>query len=581
MQSDNLSLPFIQPSQAQKHVTHNEALQRLDAVVQLSVKSASNIAPPANPTSGERYILPAGVTGVWSGSAGQLAVYENMAWQFYTPAEGWFAWVSDIDQLWVFDGTTWGEHVSDLQNVDMFGVNTTADATNRVAVASDAVLLTHTGAGHQLKVNKASAADTASLLFQTGWSGRAEMGTIGSDNFELKVSSDGTTFHTALQANTATGSVSFPAGVTGVTPEAFGTEAIPTTSYIASRGTDLVSNGTGLLGNAYNYPAEFAYDPVTTPNLPASFSFSGYYAGAMNMQELLAVDPNQIYQLSCYLRQESVSGNWAAYANGERHTQYMGLLCLDADQQEIQAFHHMRYKSGGSDSLTTLASPLAPGDTSVHLVDTSGWNDASTAHYNRGLIIFGHRNAAGFLYQDYSRIAAFDLFDIGGVNKTTNTLTLKTPFPVSMGNPDEADGVWPAGTQIANSTSGGTYKYSLLDGAVLPLTDTWYFAKSHMGGIDHSGSNVASNFPPGTAYVKPFWVPNYSNRAGGFSGYPDTGTTQRVWFAGISVKPETLALTSPVTSGATAGSFALHVPRPNLATGQVDITPAALSLTPL
>lgn len=33
----NLALPFILPAQAQKHVTHNEALQRLDALVQLVV----------------------------------------------------------------------------------------------------------------------------------------------------------------------------------------------------------------------------------------------------------------------------------------------------------------------------------------------------------------------------------------------------------------------------------------------------------------------------------------------------------------------------------------------------------------
>ena len=36
-QSANLQLPYIMPSQAQKHVTHNEAIRSLDAIVQLSV----------------------------------------------------------------------------------------------------------------------------------------------------------------------------------------------------------------------------------------------------------------------------------------------------------------------------------------------------------------------------------------------------------------------------------------------------------------------------------------------------------------------------------------------------------------
>lgn len=46
-QTARLRLPYILPSQAQKHVTHNEALQRLDAIVQLVVKDVV-AAPPDN-----------------------------------------------------------------------------------------------------------------------------------------------------------------------------------------------------------------------------------------------------------------------------------------------------------------------------------------------------------------------------------------------------------------------------------------------------------------------------------------------------------------------------------------------------
>jgi hypothetical protein len=43
---------------------------------------------------------------------------------------------------------------------------------NRLSVASPATLLfSHAGQGHQLKLNKAEASDTGTLLFQTGWSG--------------------------------------------------------------------------------------------------------------------------------------------------------------------------------------------------------------------------------------------------------------------------------------------------------------------------------------------------------------------------------------------------------------------------
>ena len=45
--SENLDLPYIMPSQAQKHVTHNEAIRALDAILQLTVLSRSVSSPPA------------------------------------------------------------------------------------------------------------------------------------------------------------------------------------------------------------------------------------------------------------------------------------------------------------------------------------------------------------------------------------------------------------------------------------------------------------------------------------------------------------------------------------------------------
>ncbi len=47
--SAKLSLPYLQPSQAQKHVTHNEALRVLDLVTQLSVLTDDQPAPPGGP----------------------------------------------------------------------------------------------------------------------------------------------------------------------------------------------------------------------------------------------------------------------------------------------------------------------------------------------------------------------------------------------------------------------------------------------------------------------------------------------------------------------------------------------------
>lgn len=87
------------------------------------------------------------------------------------------------------------------------GVNATADATNRLTMAADATLLTHAGAGNQLKLNKADAAATGSLLYQAGFSGWEKMEMASHGGVSITVSADGTIFIAALLIACATGQV--------------------------------------------------------------------------------------------------------------------------------------------------------------------------------------------------------------------------------------------------------------------------------------------------------------------------------------------------------------------------------------
>jgi hypothetical protein len=209
----NLKLPYIVAAQAQKHVTHNEALRALDAIVQLMVLDKDLAAPPGSPAEGSRYIVAASPTGAWAGQAGRIAAFQDGAWAFYAPLEGWLAWIADENAAYVFDGATWGALSGGGASVNptpLVGVNATADTTNRLSVSSPASLFNHEGAGHQLKINKNAPANTASLLFQTAFSGRAEYGLAGDDDFHVKVSPDGSTWHEAMIVDKDTGAVSFP-----------------------------------------------------------------------------------------------------------------------------------------------------------------------------------------------------------------------------------------------------------------------------------------------------------------------------------------------------------------------------------
>lgn len=211
-ETPRLGLPLLAAGQAQKHVTHNDALMRLDALVHLVVASRTQTVPPAAPAEVAAYIVPAGGSGVFAGRQNHLAIFEDGAWSFLEPRVGWQAWVSDEAEHHVWTGTQWRRSQPESSlGAELWGVNAAADATNRLAVSAEASLFSHAGSDHRLKLNKAGAAQTASLLFQDDWSGRAEIGLAGDDQLRIKVSPDGTSWTEALVVDRTSGLVTLPA----------------------------------------------------------------------------------------------------------------------------------------------------------------------------------------------------------------------------------------------------------------------------------------------------------------------------------------------------------------------------------
>jgi Protein of unknown function (DUF2793) len=360
----HLLLPYILAAQAQKHVTHNEALRLLDAVVQLSVLDRDLTAPPASPADGDRYIVASGGTGLWAGWDLNVTIWVDGVWMRLVPRPGWLAWIADEATFFIWNGSAWQtvgvpQDVSDavfslVNDVDptkralfslsgistattrtftlpntsselailagtqtfngnktfsgtltasgtvtmsgaaatigtsaataTYGIGTgstttgvtktvnlgtggasgsttvvnigsatagaggttvintptvtfanfvtqvgmpqanltaqllglggaTADATNRLSANTPNVLLNNAGASIDVTVNKNAAANDASFSFKTGFSVRALFGTLGSDDFTLKVSPNGSSFFDALVADRNTGRVRFPVGV--------------------------------------------------------------------------------------------------------------------------------------------------------------------------------------------------------------------------------------------------------------------------------------------------------------------------------------------------------------------------------
>ena len=283
--SDNtthLALPYLLAAQAQKHVTHNEALRLLDVAVQLSVLDRNRTAPPASPQNGDCHIIAATGTGDWAGQSGKIAAWWDDVWLFMTPKTGWSAWVIEETRPVVFRGGAWADTSDLTARYNQLGVNADADAVNRLSVQSEATLLNHDGAGHQLKLNKATATDTASLLYQTGFSGRAEIGLAGTDDLSVKVSADGVTFTDAAIIDGASGRVSLPAGAT-VTGTLTGTAVTQNpTDTTADR---LLKVGDfGLGGTAPTAPASISSSPELIA--PGSYDYSTAFSAGGPSQVL-------------------------------------------------------------------------------------------------------------------------------------------------------------------------------------------------------------------------------------------------------------------------------------------------------
>lgn len=99
-------LPLLQPAQAQKHVTVNESLLRLDGLVNLVLQAAARVQPPAV-VEGECWGVPAGAQGAWQGQDGRIAIGANGGWVFATPQRGQRAFVLDRGAVAVWDGQGW------------------------------------------------------------------------------------------------------------------------------------------------------------------------------------------------------------------------------------------------------------------------------------------------------------------------------------------------------------------------------------------------------------------------------------------------------------------------------------------
>ena len=199
-----LGMPYLLPNQAQKHVTVNESLGVIDALLMASVERADTNTPPAAPEAGKIWIVGDAPNGVFEGRALTLAVWQDGRWVFHTPREGWRVWDKAQAEMIVYESGAWRSLRADVQELSALGIATPPDANTpfvaRLNTALWTALESADGGSGDLRVNlnKETVGSVGSLIFQTGYSGRAEIGLVGDDGLSVRMSDDSAVWNNAL-----------------------------------------------------------------------------------------------------------------------------------------------------------------------------------------------------------------------------------------------------------------------------------------------------------------------------------------------------------------------------------------------
>jgi len=128
-----LIFPYLSTNQAQKETTHNQALNKLDAMVQTAVESMTLTTPPTG-VEGNLYIVGTGATGAWASKDKYLAQYIGGAWAFYTPFEGLRIYDKATTTGMVYKSAVWVQEDTARAKIGFFGstpaTKTTVTMTN-------------------------------------------------------------------------------------------------------------------------------------------------------------------------------------------------------------------------------------------------------------------------------------------------------------------------------------------------------------------------------------------------------------------------------------------------------------------
>jgi Spherulation-specific family 4 len=289
---------------------------------------------------------------------------------------------------------------------------------------------------------------------------------------------------------------------------------------------EMVWNGSGHLKTNENWTS-WSIDLVNAPpGAAASFTNSTLNANLFT-DEFLFVDPNKTYRGVVNAKATTLGTGCSFFA---------GVACYDVDGVLIQAYNHMSY-SGAAQAVTTRV--ISAGDTAIYISDGTGWAANSANTFQRMVRLGNFKSTAGYVYPVsdgmYSQLFLCGIVSAGtynaanplwnqSVSSITNIgggewrIDLAAELPAfSAALTANFGSTIPIGTPVENANSGGTYKYSFASNIAISGTwaTAWQRFEATIGGFDLSRANLPSQFAPGTAKIKPLFLPNHSGSVAG------------------------------------------------------------------
>lgn len=269
---------------------------------------------------------------------------------------------------------------------------------------------------------------------------------------------------------------------------------IANVSYIASRGTDLVTNGTGLLGNNTNWSSW-----TVSSDAPEGISRSFVAPSGLNRtdqtDELVPLNPSKRYVISNYTKNM-----------GTAPSKWYGRVWFYDTAGLLMSRQHNCIRAG---SEATLALPLNPGDLTMKIAGgIQSWQDSVTVndfYFFRYINFYDYVDPNGKLGNAYefTRNNYMPFYGAAQMNYTAVAADGTVTLGQAYNGPARA-----AGVPVAIGRGGDTSTYSWA--SALDVPTTWTKFSGLVAGVQTARTGaVGGEIPFGTGYCKPVFLHHY------------------------------------------------------------------------